>query len=524
MGSRQLVIRYNSIYADNNRLNGVTGLDRPANGYYDVIFTASSQDVDIYSNIIRNATDDLIEADNYAVNVRIYGNYLDSGLTAISHQSMQAGPAYIFRNVFDRGAGADSADYVGLSKQHWAALSDRALKISLDNGNAATAMFNGPLYVVHNTMLRTDMSGFKTVWSILPGNAAKWQSNLKLITSRNNVFMLGRHYLRDEQASARYERYYFADLHNQAISSNPFVDYRMTGTCADGGDCVATAAWLAGHGPGAGASAAWPPTGRYRIANALGDGAAIASFNGVGNRTRGCPRRRCRHAIRARIVLESGNDRLTRASAPTPYAGAPRRRRWRAPPGRRPASSGRTAPLQDRPRPSPSGAPWPASPGIQHHQIGETARLDRPDASRPSPAPARCRASSCGRPQRRQVLAAQLQHLVAFGGRPQHGIAGAAADIGRQRHPHRIGPPLSRSRSNSPLPMNRLDVGQNTATDRLSDSRLDLVVVQMDAMAEQRPLAQQPIAVVDIGVVARIGKSRRTVSISRRFSDRCVCI
>jgi hypothetical protein len=189
--------------------------------------------------------------------------------------------------VFDRGAGADGADYVGLSKQHWAALSDRALKISLDNGNAATAMFNGPLYVVHNTMLRTDMSGFKTVWSILPGNAAKWKSNLKLITSRNNVFMSGRHYLRDEQASASYERYYFADLHNQAISSNPFVDYRMTGTCADGGDCVATAAWLAGHGPGAGASAAWPPTGRYRIANALGDGAAIASFNGVGNRTRG---------------------------------------------------------------------------------------------------------------------------------------------------------------------------------------------------------------------------------------------
>ena len=109
------MIRYNTIYARNDRSNGAAGLDRGTNRYYDTIYVSSSQDVDIYGNIIRNATDDLIEADNYAVNVQISGNYLDNCLTAISHQSMQAGPAYIFRNMFDRGAAADGADYVGLT-------------------------------------------------------------------------------------------------------------------------------------------------------------------------------------------------------------------------------------------------------------------------------------------------------------------------------------------------------------------------------------------------------------------------
>ena len=109
------MIRYNTIYArQRSGQRRDPALIVATNRYYDIIFDRSSQDVDIYSNIIRNATDDLIEADNYAVNVRIYGNYLDSCLTAISHQSMQAGPAYIFRNVFDRGAAADGADYVGL--------------------------------------------------------------------------------------------------------------------------------------------------------------------------------------------------------------------------------------------------------------------------------------------------------------------------------------------------------------------------------------------------------------------------
>jgi hypothetical protein len=73
--SKRLVIRYNTIYARNDRINGASGLDRGTNRYYDDIYVSSSQDVDIYSNIIKNATDNLVEADNYAVNVRTFGNY-----------------------------------------------------------------------------------------------------------------------------------------------------------------------------------------------------------------------------------------------------------------------------------------------------------------------------------------------------------------------------------------------------------------------------------------------------------------
>jgi hypothetical protein len=285
--SKRLVIRYNNIFAKNDRNNGASGLDRDSNRYYDAVYISSSQDVDVYANIIRNATDDLIESDNYAVNVRIFGNYFDNSLDAISHQAMQAGPSYIFRNVFDRGAGADDADYVGISPKHWAAVSGRALKISLDNGNPAAAMFNGPLFVIHNTMLRTNSSGFKLAWGITPGAADKWQHDINYVTSMNNVFMTSTYYVRDEQADSDYKKYVFADLHNMPVYTNPTVNYALTGTCASGGNCVATASWLPGHGPMAGSAAATTPTGLYKIGNANSDGAPIDNFNGAGNRTRG---------------------------------------------------------------------------------------------------------------------------------------------------------------------------------------------------------------------------------------------
>lgn len=287
VASKQLTIRYNTIYARNDRVNGASGLDRGTNRYYDTIYVSSSQDVDIYGNIIKNATDDLVEADNYAINVRIFGNYFDNGLTAISHQSMQAGPTYVFRNVFDRGAGADGADYVGISPTFWAASSGRALKMALDNGKASAAMFSGPLYFYHNTMLRTDSSGFKVAWGIVNGNASKWKSSLYNITSINNILMSGGYYIRDEQAKSDFKNYYFADMHNQNSASKPLVNYLMSGTCATGGDCVATATWLPGHGPAAGKSAAWPPTGRYQISNPARAGVPLANFNGTGNRDRG---------------------------------------------------------------------------------------------------------------------------------------------------------------------------------------------------------------------------------------------
>ena len=86
-----------------DRIRRWCDLSQPANRYYDVIDVNYNQDLDIYGNIIRNAADDAIEADNYAVNVRIWGNYIDYNQKNISFQRMVAGPAYVFRNIFDRG-------------------------------------------------------------------------------------------------------------------------------------------------------------------------------------------------------------------------------------------------------------------------------------------------------------------------------------------------------------------------------------------------------------------------------------
>ena len=83
------VIRYNDIYATNTTA-GAVQLKDDANRYYDVVGVSYAQDLDIYGNTIRNATDDVIEADNAAINMRIWGNYLDYALNMISLQLMQA--------------------------------------------------------------------------------------------------------------------------------------------------------------------------------------------------------------------------------------------------------------------------------------------------------------------------------------------------------------------------------------------------------------------------------------------------
>ena len=116
-----------------------------------------------------------------------------------------------------------------------------------------------------------------------------------------------------------------------------------------------------------------------------------------------------------------------------------RRYRSPAPRGRRPASSARTTPLRGRRRSSPCGAPWPASPRASSttrsaKHAGLDGRRSRPQAERS----ARCRASSGRRPSSAgRFWPPQLQHLVGFGRGAQHRIAGAAADIGRERDPHR---------------------------------------------------------------------------------------
>ena len=158
------VIRYNDIHATNTTSSGGgVILSRPANRFHDIIGVGYQKDLDVYGNIIRNAVDDAVEADGSAVNVRIWGNYFDLSLTAVSHQRMDAGPSYIFRNIIDRGAdgwtGNPGNNYVVIPGENMTVLGNRAWKLSVDNGSAAEAVFNGPVYLFHNTQLRTTNDG-----------------------------------------------------------------------------------------------------------------------------------------------------------------------------------------------------------------------------------------------------------------------------------------------------------------------------------------------------------------------------
>lgn len=272
------VIRYNSIYATNTTSGAVT-LSDDANRYYDIVAVNYQQDLDIYGNIIRNGTDDAIEADNAAVNVRIWGNYIDSSLTMVSLQLMQAGPAYIFRNIFDRAAdnniGNPGNYYVGIETPYYT--SDSPIKIKQNNGGMASA-WNGPAYVYHNTALRAANDGFNFGYDIRVESSRKEPNDFYNLISRNNVFMAAAHYLYDTHPK-NWSGYVFSDMYNRPLNVN--ASYTLT----DG--LNAAAVWKAGHGP----SAAWAPsplvpTGRYQAVNA-GQGQPIPNFNDADSRGRG---------------------------------------------------------------------------------------------------------------------------------------------------------------------------------------------------------------------------------------------
>ncbi len=272
------VIRYNHIYATNTTA-GVVPLKNDANRFYDILGVNFGQDLDIYGNTIRNGTDDAIEADNAAINVRIWGNYVDYALNMVSLQLMVAGPAYVFRNVFDRGAdirtGNPGTYNVGVPGSTYG--SAATLKLKQNNGGTTKA-FLGPVYIYHNTSLRTGLDGFSSGLAISGNNVEKEPNNYYHVFSANNVYMTSTNYLTDTHPK-NWVGYRFSDMYNRPNRVNS--TYLLT----DG--LYATAIWKAGHGPSpTWAAAPATPTGRYQVVNA-GDGVALANFNDPANRGRG---------------------------------------------------------------------------------------------------------------------------------------------------------------------------------------------------------------------------------------------
>ena len=270
------VIRYNNIYASNTTGGGAT-LHGHSNRYYDIVSAGRQQDLDVYGNIIRNGTDDAIEIDDAAVNVRIFGNYIDYALTTISHQHMEAGPSYIFRNIFDRGADNDSGNIgtynVGVSGGY---TSDSPLKFRQNNGGTAT--FNGPAYVYHNTTLRANEDGFNFGYSIFYESRKRDTGYYRKVISKNNIFMAARNYMYDT-SPLNWLTSVFSDMYNRGQNMNYAYSFA--------GGLQATAIWKRGHGP----SAPWTippevPTGLYEATNA-GTGVSLPNFNDASSMGRG---------------------------------------------------------------------------------------------------------------------------------------------------------------------------------------------------------------------------------------------
>lgn len=91
------VIRHNSVVGDAAHyfMDGIGGEDNfSATGAYNT-------DSDISGNLVRFTWDDGIESEGANRNVRIWGNYLDETFTGIATATTNAGPVYLFRNVYD---------------------------------------------------------------------------------------------------------------------------------------------------------------------------------------------------------------------------------------------------------------------------------------------------------------------------------------------------------------------------------------------------------------------------------------
>lgn len=89
------IIRYNEIFSDSDhRFNDGMGsvLNNSFTGF-------PHRDSDIYCNLISHCWDDAIEAEGAGMNVRIWGNFVDTTYMAYGLAPQSLGPIYVFRNL-----------------------------------------------------------------------------------------------------------------------------------------------------------------------------------------------------------------------------------------------------------------------------------------------------------------------------------------------------------------------------------------------------------------------------------------
>ncbi len=159
------VIRYNECWSDpDHYYNDVIG--GAFNGSYRGYPGADS---DIYGNYLANCWDDGIEADGAGQNVRIWNNYIENTMVAISNAANSIGPLYIWRNVTGRSYSKPGS--------LWNLTHGPFVKMGYaDSENWMT----GHMYIFNNTLLQPNDEGFDAL-----GGSSRI---IKHCVTRNNLF------------------------------------------------------------------------------------------------------------------------------------------------------------------------------------------------------------------------------------------------------------------------------------------------------------------------------------------------
>lgn len=146
------VIRYNDLISS----EGHPYNDTLGGGWNSEIKGFCCRDSDIYGNHVADCTDDGIEVDGGAENIRVWDNLIERTYCGISLAPVILGPVYVWRNVIREYGGA-------------------ALKMGYGERRSY-----GAVYLYHNTVFAPDQSAI-----------ADWGGAFGFLTSRNNILAVG---------------------------------------------------------------------------------------------------------------------------------------------------------------------------------------------------------------------------------------------------------------------------------------------------------------------------------------------
>ncbi|MDP6922249.1 MAG: T9SS type A sorting domain-containing protein [Lutibacter sp.] len=171
------VIRYNEAYSDTGHyFNDVFG------GGSNYSFRGfPNRDSDIYGNKISHCWDDGIESEGANMNVRIWGNYIDSTYAKIAIASTSKGPLYIWKNI---AGNSRRSGIINTSDDY-----ERGPFIKCGGKVMNNTWYgSGRTYVFHNTVLQNDPEQGQTYPLGCSYGMAASGGILYDMIGRNNIF------------------------------------------------------------------------------------------------------------------------------------------------------------------------------------------------------------------------------------------------------------------------------------------------------------------------------------------------